>query len=209
MKRGRVILSVVLILGVAVALWRVRESPDEAGSPPNAGSGAGELDRDSGKPEIPSAPDVGTAAPPADAVAAPVAPRPVAPAPLAPPNPPSPQRQTPAAAPLPADRRPAPVVPEPAQAAVEALALNIREYRNRFGGNPVGNNAEIVREMDGGNAKGAAYLPSELRRLNGRGELIDEWGTPYFFHQESAKEMEVRSAGADRVMWTPDDFVAR
>jgi hypothetical protein len=209
MKRGRVILSVVLILGVAVGLWRVRESPGEADPPPNAGSEAGEVDRNSGKPETPAAPDAGTAAPPADAVAAPATPRPVAPAPLAAPNPPSPQRHSPAAPPLPAEQRPAAVVPEPAQAAVEALALNIREYRNRFGGNPVGNNAEIVREMDGGNAKGAAYLPADLKRLNGQGELIDEWGTPYFFHQESAKEMEIRSAGADRVLWTSDDIVAR
>jgi hypothetical protein len=110
---------------------------------------------------------------------------------------------------LPVEKRPAAVVPEPAQAEVEALARNIRDYRDRFGGNPVGNNAEIVREMDGGNAKGAAYLPSELKRLNGQGELIDEWGTPYFFHQESAKEIEIRSAGADRVLWTSDDLVAR
>lgn len=143
------------------------------------------------------------------AEAAPARPPAPLPAPLPAPNPPSPRRQSPAAPPLPAEQRPAAVIPEPAQAAVEALALNLREYRNRFGGNPVGTNAEIVREMDGGNAKGAVYLPADLKRLNGQGELIDEWGTPYFFHQESATEMEIRSAGADRVMWTTDDIVAR
>ena len=73
----------------------------------------------------------------------------------------------------------------------------------------MGTNAEIVRELTGGNAKGAIYLPPDLQRLNDRGELIDEWGTPYFFHQESAERMEIRSAGADRVMWTTDDVVAR
>lgn len=92
---------------------------------------------------------------------------------------------------------------------MEGIARDIREYRNRFGGNPVGNNAEIVRELDGGNAKGAIYLSSDLRRINTAGELVDEWGTPYFFHQESREVMEVRSAGADRVMWTPDDLTAR
>jgi hypothetical protein len=92
---------------------------------------------------------------------------------------------------------------------VDSLALNIRQYQLRFGGNPVGTNAEIVRELSGGNEKGAIYLPSELKRLNDEGELIDEWGSPYFFHQESAERMEIRSAGADRVLWTPDDVVAR
>ena len=92
---------------------------------------------------------------------------------------------------------------------VDSLALNLRQYQLRFGGNPVGTNAEIVRELTGGNAKGAIYLPPDLQRLNDRGELIDEWGTPYFFHQESAERMEIRSAGADRVMWTTDDVVAR
>ncbi len=105
--------------------------------------------------------------------------------------------------------RPFEPAPEPAQAAVESLALNLREYRDRFGGNPVGTNAEIVREMDGGNAKGAVLIPAAGKRLNEQGELIDDWGTPYFFHQESAEVMEIRSAGADRVMWTSDDVVAR
>jgi hypothetical protein len=208
MKRGRLILAGVLVLCGVIGIWRLRQSQDGAAVSPPLAEDAGKPEPVSGIPADPANPQEAAAATPVVEVAPPVS-RPPAPAPLAAPNPPSPQRQSPAAAPLPVEQRPAPVVPEPAQAAVEALALNIREYRNRFGGNPVGNNAEIVREMDGGNAKGAAYLPSELRRLNGRGELIDEWGTPYFFHQESAKEMEIRSAGADRVMWTPDDFVAR
>jgi hypothetical protein len=41
--------------------------------------------------------------------------------------------------------------------------------------------------------------------LNGEGEMCDRWGTPYFFHQVSATEMEIRSAGPDRKMWTGDD----
>lgn len=209
MKRGRLIFSGVLVLAVAVSLWRLRESQSDTGSPVTAGPEGGESDPGSGKPDAPATPDAKTAVPPADTVAAPAVPLRFAPLPLPAANPASPQRQSPAAPPLPVENRPAAVVPEPAQAAVEALARNIRDYRDRFGGNPVGNNAEIVREMDGGNAKGAAYLPSELKRLNGEGELIDEWGTPYFFHQESAKEIEIRSAGADRVLWTSDDLVAR
>jgi hypothetical protein len=35
--------------------------------------------------------------------------------------------------------------------------------------------------------------------------MCDRWGTPYFFHQVSKTEMEIRSAGPDRRMWTGDD----
>jgi hypothetical protein len=98
---------------------------------------------------------------------------------------------------------------DPAKEEAEFIALNIRQFRLRFGGNPVGTNAEIVKELDGGNAKSAKYLPQELKRLNDQGELIDSWGTPYFFHQLSAEEMETRSAGPDKELWTPDDVVSK
>lgn len=206
MKRGPLVFIGLLVLVAAFAVWRLRESQGGAGSTPQT-TGSAKDGHEAVKPTPPGIPEVPSepAPAPAEVAAAPT----FVPAPLPAPNPPSPRRQSPAAPPLPADQRPAVAIPEPAQAAVEALALNLREYRNRFGGNPVGTNAEIVREMDGGNAKGAAYLPADLKRLNGQGELIDEWGTPYFFHQESATEMEIRSAGADRVMWTTDDIVAR
>lgn len=92
---------------------------------------------------------------------------------------------------------------------IEELALNIRNFSQRFGGNPVGSNAEIVQTLNGGNEARAIYLPSNLRRLNGNGEITDKWGTPYFFHANSATVMEVRSAGPDRTLFTPDDLLAR
>ena len=98
---------------------------------------------------------------------------------------------------------------EGAKNEAESVALNIRQYRLRFGGNPVGTNAEIVKELDGGNPKAARYLPMELKRLNENGELVDTWGTPYFFHQLSAEEMETRSAGPDKILWSTDDVVSK
>ncbi|MFZ4767014.1 MAG: hypothetical protein ACOYMN_18840 [Roseimicrobium sp.] len=98
---------------------------------------------------------------------------------------------------------------EPATQEAEMLALNLRHYGQRFGGNPVGTNAEIVKTLNGGNPQGARYLPQDTLRLNGQGELLDHYGTPYFFHQLSAQEMEVRSAGADKTLWTPDDIVVK
>ena len=39
--------------------------------------------------------------------------------------------------------------------------------------------------------------------------MVDGYGSPLFFHQISGREMEIRSAGADRKMWTFDDLVTR
>jgi hypothetical protein len=46
-------------------------------------------------------------------------------------------------------------------------------------------------------------------RINGRGELVDYWDTLFLFHQLSGTEMEIRSAGPDKIMWTADDLVTR
>ena len=80
-----------------------------------------------------------------------------------------------------------------------------RDYRSLYGENPVGTNAEIMKALMGGNPKGAQLGPPEGASLNGQGELIDRWGTPYFFHQISKDQMEVISAGPDRKMFTRDD----
>lgn len=129
----------------------------------------------------------------------------------------APQPQTPAP-PAPAPP-PAPVaVPpgyleslrqSPEQLEAEEIALNLRNFGARFGGNPSGSNAEIVKTLNGGNPQGVRYLPEQLLRLNDRGELLDAWGTPYFFHQLSAQETEIRSAGPDKTMWTHDDLLSK
>jgi hypothetical protein len=98
--------------------------------------------------------------------------------------------------------------PDPAREEAEEVALNLRNFGQRFGGNPVGTNAEITKALNGGNTAAANYLPAS-RRMNAAGELIDTWGTPYFFHANSATEMEIRSAGPDRKLFTSDDLTAR
>ena len=45
--------------------------------------------------------------------------------------------------------------------------------------------------------------------INPNGELVDSWGTPFFFHQLSSMDLEIRSAGPDRIMWTTDDLVTK
>lgn len=85
----------------------------------------------------------------------------------------------------------------------------LRDFRTRIGENPTGTNAEIMKVVMGGNRVQAKLGPPEGQKLNDQGELVDRWGAPYFFHQLSKNEMEIRSAGPDRAMWTADDVVMK
>ena len=85
----------------------------------------------------------------------------------------------------------------------------LRDYHTLMGENPIGTNAEIMKALMGANPKQATLGPPEGIPLNSKGELVDQWGTPYFFHQLSRNLTEVRSAGPDKVMWTADDMIIR
>lgn len=74
-------------------------------------------------------------------------------------------------------------------------------------GNPVGTNREITRALSGRNRMGLAYIAPDHPAINERGQLCDRWGSPYFFHQHSAYQMGIRSAGPDKEMYTEDDLV--
>jgi len=92
---------------------------------------------------------------------------------------------------------------------LENLGRAVHQYGTRFGGNPVGNNQEISAQLNGNNPKHINFInPEAGMRLNENGELIDPWGTPYFFHQLSGTDMEIHSAGPDRILWTSDDLVS-
>lgn len=92
---------------------------------------------------------------------------------------------------------------------IDQVNLMIRDYRTLAGENPVGTNSEIMAAVMGNNPKQAKLGPPAGVKLNEKGELIDRWGTPYFFHQLSGDHMEIRSAGPDKIMWTQDDPVIR
>ncbi len=90
------------------------------------------------------------------------------------------------------------------------IVLGLLEaFRTNFPreGNPVGSNSEITAALQGRNANQVAFVPRGHPAVNRDGELCDRWGTPFFFHAESARRMEVRSAGPDRRLWTEDDVV--
>jgi len=98
----------------------------------------------------------------------------------------------------------------PPQIVLENMRRAVINYGSTFSGNPVGTNPEIAAALNGENPKQIKFIdPENGLRINGQGELVDSWGTPFFFHQLSATDMEVRSAGPDKIMWTPDDLVIK
>ena len=86
----------------------------------------------------------------------------------------------------------------------------VHNYHDVFGENPVGNNAEITAALRGNNPRQVNFIREDADlRVNEKGEMIDAYGTPFFFHQVSGSIMEIRSAGQDRKLWTFDDIVTR
>lgn len=91
---------------------------------------------------------------------------------------------------------------------LDFLNLVISQYGRYLDGNPVGSNAEISAALRGDNPKGIALLPSEGKFMDSSGQLVDRWGTPYFFHAIARQRMDIVSAGPDREFWTNDDVTS-
>ncbi len=70
---------------------------------------------------------------------------------------------------------------------------------------PGGLNDEITACLTGANPKRIAFLPADHPSISASGELLDRWGTPFFFHPVSGEILDLRSAGPDGELWTADD----
>jgi hypothetical protein len=71
---------------------------------------------------------------------------------------------------------------------------------------PLSANEDWAALFRGQNAARERFLPDSHVAFNVRGQLIDRWGTPLFFHALGKGRYEVRSAGADGKLWTDDDI---
>ena len=81
-------------------------------------------------------------------------------------------------------------------------------YRERFGSMPSGeDNAQFLNALRGRNPAALGIFPLAHPRLDSTGQLLDRWGTPYFFHALSRDHIQIRSAGPDRSFYTEDDVV--
>lgn len=83
----------------------------------------------------------------------------------------------------------------------------LENYLLEFGSNPVGSNREITAQLSGRNPRHHTPLPQDVPAIAADGQLVDRWGTPFFFHALSGRSMEVRSAGPDHELYTADDAV--
>jgi hypothetical protein len=97
----------------------------------------------------------------------------------------------------------------PPETVLDKARVMMHNYRSAFGENPVGTNPEITAALMGKNPKQINFVADSGLHVNEKGEMVDAYGTPFFFHQISGQEMEIRSAGKDRIMWTFDDLVTR
>jgi hypothetical protein len=187
-------LLVPLLIGLGLLIWfLLRPAPPEAQPPEN-------------ESPVPDAQGVELEPAPVRPLSTP------AEVPPPPPEPATPPPAQPASPPPAAPRADAPPAPPPDDAIhteVESVGTMIRDFRNAVGGNPVGTNAEITKALLGDNEKQVKFDLPPGASVNGEGELVDRWGTPFFFHQLSGTQMEIRSAGPDRRLWTEDDVHGR
>ncbi len=202
MRRGAIVLA--LAIAVLVVLFAVtrRQSIPAPAAQSTAPAEIAPSSPATPAPDSPIAPPPTASLPAATPafVAAVVPPPDIAPTPLANASPDA------AASPSPTPAFPGP----PPLVRLESVRTKLSQYGAAFGGNPVGTNAEITAALNGDNPRHARFLDgADGNTVNSAGELVDVWGTPYFFHQLSAKDTEVRSAGPDKRMYTPDDLLIR
>jgi hypothetical protein len=83
----------------------------------------------------------------------------------------------------------------------------VRSFTRFVGTAPEGGlNYEIVRSLQGDNPMHMVFLAKDHPKLNAEGELLDRFGTPYYFHPVSKTQIDVRSAGPDKALWSNDDI---
>eukprot|EP01031_Cornospumella_fuschlensis_P007461 gene7461-9241_t len=85
----------------------------------------------------------------------------------------------------------------------EFISLYTKVFKQ---GNPIGLNEDITAVLTGQNEKKGVLFPPNNSMIV-KGQLVDRWGTPYWFHPSSSWQMEIRSAGPDKNLFNADDVV--
>jgi hypothetical protein len=94
---------------------------------------------------------------------------------------------------------------QPPEQDLEILEELLSSYRRATGGNPAGENFDFAAALVGEAPQGV-FLSRSSPAVK-EGALVDRWGTPYWFHPNTAHQVEIRSAGPDRQLFTDDDVV--
>jgi len=91
------------------------------------------------------------------------------------------------------------------RASLEDIVINYLQSATQSTRPPLGTNEEITRALMDRDALGDSAIPASHPAIVS-GQLVDRWGSPWFFHQQAADLIEVRSAGPDRRLFTDDDL---
>lgn len=90
-------------------------------------------------------------------------------------------------------------------AALQDILTNYLQSTSPATRAPLGPNEEFARALTDPESMGDSAIPPDHPALRD-GQLIDRWGTPWFFHQESSAAVSIRSAGPDGKLFTQDDL---
>lgn len=72
---------------------------------------------------------------------------------------------------------------------------------------PIGFNEDLAAALTDAATLGESALPPDHPALRD-GRVIDRWGTPWQVHPVASGVVELRSAGPDRRLYTPDDVIS-
>lgn len=91
---------------------------------------------------------------------------------------------------------------------LQIVADFLETYARGTGGQPTGDNADITAALTGTQYPGqkGRVFPRQHRAVR-NGQLVDRWGEPFWFHPNSGSSMEIRSAGPDKQLFSPDDVI--
>lgn len=72
---------------------------------------------------------------------------------------------------------------------------------------PIGGNEDLAAALRGENPNREVFVPAGHPLFLDDGRIGDRWGSPVIVHPVAWKQLEFRSAGADRTPFTEDDLV--
>lgn len=79
-------------------------------------------------------------------------------------------------------------------------------YRKTLSQSSIGSNEDFTAILTGSNPQeGVLFPPDSPMIVNGA--IVDRWGSPYWIHPNSGSRVEIRSAGPDKSLFTPDDVI--
>lgn len=72
---------------------------------------------------------------------------------------------------------------------------------------PIGGNADFAAALRGENPNREVFVRAGHPAFSAEGLLLDRWGSPVIVHPEAWRQLELRSAGPDRVPYNDDDLI--